>query len=252
MDKYLVETALIGQGLVSIPDQKLLAAWRYPKAKLAWLEAGEIKLGPLAEFLPLRPKAKQLIRIDAASLAASIKAQATGVLTASATMAIGAKLQIPLIVTCGMGGIGPHPNTTIGSDLIALKQWPVTLIASSPKDVFDLPATFAWLRNNGVAIIGANSDICDGFLTRGPAYKLDGTIAKLPLTPHLLILNELAKRPVNTENLLKAMREGERVQQQGGYYHPAVNQKLAKATNGESALAQLTGLLANIALAQQL
>ncbi len=252
MDKYLVETALIGQGLVSISDQELLATWSYPKAKLAWLEAGEIKLGTLAEFLPLRQKAKQLSRIDVASLATSIKSQATGVLTASAAMAIGAKLQIPLIVTCGMGGIGPRPNTTVGSDLIALKQWPVTLIAASPKDVFDLPATFAWLRNNGIAIIGANSDICDGFLTRGLAYKLDGTIAKLPLTPHLLILNGLAKRPVTTENLLNAMREGERVQQQGGYYHPAVNQKLAQATNGESALAQLTGLLANIALAQQL
>ena len=252
MKNYLIETALLSQGLRSISDDNLLTSWNYPDARLVWLEKGKVITGPLAAFLPVRQQANQLRRIDAASLADARNQKATGALTASATMAICQEMQIPLAVTCGMGGIGPRPAVTIGSDLIALQQWQVILIAAAPKDVFDLQTTLDWLRHHGVRIVGANNDICDGFLIKGPSYRLDGTITDLPHTPPLLILNGLAQRPVTTNELKNAMREGDAAVQQGGYYHPAVNQKLDEDTQGASSQEQLKGLLANIGLAERL
>lgn len=252
MHKYLIETALLGQGLASISDQDILSNWHSPQAQLVWIISGEIKIGTLEDFLPLRQKADQLSRIDASSLSQAITEKATGVLTASATMAVCSQEQILLAVTCGMGGIGPKPTNKIGSDLLALRQWPIALIAAAPKDVFDLPATLAWLHDNGIIVVGANSDICDGFLIHDTAYKLDGQINQLTNTSHLLILNGLAKRPVTNEILLNAMKAGEHAEQQGKYYHPTVNQKLDEDTCGLSSREQLKGLLANIALAEQL
>ena len=62
------------------------------------------------------------------------------------------RLGIPVTVTCGIGGIGNIPGETICSDLPALKNIPVNLVATSPKDMIDVGQTFLWLRERGVKI----------------------------------------------------------------------------------------------------
>ncbi len=49
---YIVETALLGQGLISIEDEKILSVW--PKdALLAWNSKRQIKIGTIEEFILL-------------------------------------------------------------------------------------------------------------------------------------------------------------------------------------------------------
>lgn len=253
MTQYLIETALLGHGLASISNKEIADRWPIAQAQLVWLSGGKIIIGQLDDFLPLRSRAEQLCRLDAAALPAAIEQKATGVLTASATMAVCQDKNIPLAVTCGMGGIGPLPTSQVGADLVALRQWPVILIASAPKDVFDLSATLQWLHEHNVTILGANQNICNGFLTYNKIYQLDGGLAQFPNhLCHLLILNGLAQRPVSANMLTDAMHAGELAQQQGAAYHPAVNKYLDTVTGGISSQEQLSGLIANISLAEQL
>lgn len=47
----------------------------------------------------------------------------------------------------------------------------------------------------------------------------------------------------------EAVREGKRAEQEGRYYHPAVNGKIDELTGGYSSRIQLEALLANVLLA---
>ncbi len=249
MTDFLMETALLTHGLPSISNQQILTLWPDCEAKLVWLENGEIIIGAIEEYLPLRERADSLKRIDAATLADAIKQKVTAAMTASAAMQVCADRGIPLAVTCGMGGIGPHPFRDIGADLYALAQLPVGLVASAPKDVFDLPATIIWLQQNGVKVIGVQADYCDGFLAAQPQVALDGTLDTAQLSLSLLILNGLEQKIVQQDQLEEAMAFGIQIQQRGGLYHPAVNNKLDELTEGKSSTMQLQGLIDNAKLA---
>ena len=144
--EHLVETALLTHGLRSITNADLAAQWRCPAARLAWVDRGRLQIGDLSAFLPFRTRAAEVCRIDCNQLEAALTHGVSGALTASGTMAACAKLGIGLAVTCGMGGIGPLRGEALCPDMPALCQIPVALIATSPKDMLDIPATLAWLR----------------------------------------------------------------------------------------------------------
>ena len=50
----LIETALLTHGLRSITNEELAQSWHCPDAILAWVDGGELKLGPIGEYLPFR------------------------------------------------------------------------------------------------------------------------------------------------------------------------------------------------------
>lgn len=252
MSDYLIETALLAHGLVSLSNNELADGWTLPDARLVWLEQGHVRIGALADFLPLRQNGG-LTRIRRAQLPAAREGGLTAALTASAAMAVCAELGIiPVAVTCGMGGVARRPTVTVSDDLPALAELPVILVASAPKDVFDLPATVDWLRSRGVSVRGWQGKYCDGFLSHGVRVALDSYAASPQ--PPLLILNPLAEeeRVVDAAQLAEAMRRGEDAAARGKEYHPAVNNALAELSNGVSTVAQLSGLLANAILAGRL
>jgi hypothetical protein len=252
MKQFLVETALLGHGLPSIRENALQNEPSLCKAPLVWLEKGKPVTGVLDDFLPLRRYANTLPRISRRGLDQARKDGLTGFLTASAAMQICAEENIRLAVTAGMGGIGPLPAATVGDDLMALAALPVCLIASAPKDVFDHPATFAWLRAAGVAVRGKVHPFSDGFLCRSRTIALDGT-GRTPAIPPLLLLNPLlqSERCISAAQLSTAMEEGTRAQKAGGEYHPAVNAALDRLSGTLSSRLQLSALCKNIALARK-
>ncbi len=252
MVEYLIETALITHGLSSISDQQIRELWYLPESKFVWLEEGKVITGTLQEYLPFRKKATRSLRFDAKHLPSAEKQKLTGALTASATMVICSRFGIPIAVTCGMGGIGPYPSSQVGADLLALSELPVILIASAPKDVFDLSATIGWLKEAGVKVVGSYDSYCDGFLSKKEPVQLDGKLAEVSLEPQLLILNRLPdhERVVRSEQLAEAMDYGRQAQQRGESYHPAVNNKLDELTTGMTSRIQLRALLANTSLAE--
>ncbi len=254
--KFLVETALLTHGLVSASNADIHSAFEGLYALFGWIDKGELIIGTIEEYLPFRERCDSLIRIDCNSLDKAQKEGLSGALTASGTMAVCKSMGIPLAVTCGMGGIGEIKGETLCPDLPALAQMEVTLISTSPKDMLDIKATFNWLRDNNVSILGNDTDMCTGYIFPfanehiKPLSHASYTIGK----GHTLILNPIPenKRVYDADILKKAISKGLEAEQKGEYYHPAVNKEIDRLTNGYSTKIQLMSLADNIRLAHKL
>lgn len=253
--KFLVESALLTHGLTSIGESELARFWDAPEAMIAYVDAGEICLSGLEAFLPFRVRHKTLIRIDCDELAGAVSNKQSGALTASGTMAVCASMGVPLTVTGGMGGIGKIATEAMCPDLPALCKLPVALLATAPKDMLDYAATFAYLRNNDVQVLGISGNVCDGFMfVSDNPEKLDGMYKGQPLQEKMLLLNGLARSHRLDDNALlqAAIEAGIAAEASGAYYHPAVNQKLDALSQGKTSMWQLESLLNNIHIADKI
>ena len=57
-----------------------------------------------------------------------------------------------------------RPLVKVGAGLIALKELPVALVATAPKDVFNQKATIEWLQTTGIAVLGCGRALFTMFL----------------------------------------------------------------------------------------
>lgn len=250
---YLVETCLLTFGLVSLQNETLLGGWDLPEATFCWLDKGEIIMGSLAEYLPFRASMPQG-KFSCDMLELAIVQKQSGAFTASATMEVCRRYGIPYAVSCGIGGIGEIKGEEVCMDLPALRDLPVTLIATSPKDMLDIPATIAWLQQAGVSILGEGQDFCDGFLFPGDRVPLSGTWQEGMNKPPLLILRSIAEglRLQDRSLLEQAVAQAKEVERRGGYYHPAANAALDRLSDGYTSQLQFQSLLANAHFAARL
>lgn len=252
--KFLIETALLTHGLKSIDDAELISNWIPNQGKLAWIDKGKIVIGSLEQYIPFRRRADQLIRIDGYSVDKCCDEGLSGTLTASGTMKVAAEMEISLAVTCGMGGIGDIKGEEFCCDLWALKNIPVTLIATSPKDMLNIEDTIKWLLDNDVRILGKNNDTCSGFVFDRKPIRISGIYNNEKINGKMLLLNEIfkSKRIKSKEILYRAIEAGKRAEHEGKYYHPAANEMIDVLSNGQSSKLQLNSLIANIVWADKL
>lgn len=256
----LIETALLTHGLRSIANEELAQSWHCPDAILAWVDGGELKLGPIGEYLPFRERSEELIRIDCDHLEEALQTGASGALTASGTMAVCRRLDIPMAITCGMGGIGDLRGEELCPDLPALMNIPVALISTSPKDMLDRPATLDWLRRHGVHTAG---EPCTGYLFCGEPVALElplsscnneAAVRRLTANGGLLLLNPIPeKERVQDQSILvDAIKAGKQAEAEGHYYHPAANGEIDRRTDGYSSRIQLESIQQNYLLAKSI
>lgn len=251
---FLVETALLTHGLTSISDGMLLESWGSTQKNIVWVDHGKICIGDMSEYLPFRKRAPQLLRIDCEMLENALAKKLSGALTASGTMAVCAKMDIRMAVTCGMGGIGNIEGEEICPDLPALEQLPVILIATSPKDMLLRKETFSWLKHHGVKIAGCRNMESTGYLFKSETVPLDGILSEFIIKPPMLIINEIpsSRRVQDLSILEEAVLSGLEALSRGEYYHPAVNEKIDRLTLGYSSKLQLDALIQNVQLAVSL
>lgn len=252
---FLAETALLTHGLTAISNEEILKRIPQEFPWLVWVDQGEIVVGDAAAFLPFRERAGELVRIDQNMLATACERKISGALTASGTMAVAAQRGVAIAVTAGMGGIANPEGGSICNDLTALASLPVTLIATSPKDMLNIRATMEWLNAHNVTVLGYNREICDGYVFRGEAVQLSGKYTGQVLTKKgLLILNCIAceKRINNREILTQALAKGVEAKEKGLFFHPAVNAALAEATGGKSGEIQFQSFIDNMYLANRI
>lgn len=247
--KCLIETALLTHGLRSVTNGEIRKIWTDKEENLAWVSEGRIIIGGIGQYLEFRKKAQELIRIDCEMLEDALKEGLSGALTASGTMEVCRRLKVPFAVTCGMGGIGNIKGEELCPDLPALAEIPVCLISAGPKDMLDRRQTISWLTSHGVTVLGAERDYCTGYIFTGEKIKLQG-IYKGGAKPPLLIINEIEedKRVQDRRILETAVKAGKKAEQEGMYYHPAVNGKIDELTGGYSSRIQLEALLNNARL----
>ena len=252
---FLVESALLTHGLASVTEETLLARWPAELQNIVWVSRGSVCTGGMAEFLAFRRSEAPALRIDCCTLEDSLREGRSGALTASGTMAVCLRCGIPLAVTCGMGGIGDIRGEELCPDLPALRDLPVALISTSPKDVVDIPATLRWLRENGVTVLGAGTDRCTGYLLRSTDVPLSGVLQDtLPQESHVLILQGIPEeqRIRELSMLPAAIAEGKEAEQSGAYFHPAANRAFDRMSGGLSSSIQLDSLIRNALLAKRL
>lgn len=254
---FVVETALLGQGLASVSSNQIKELWP-DDALVTWLQRGRIILGSIAEFLHYKDQTESWQRLDGLTLYEGMKEGADGFLTASATVEIARDLGCPIVVSAGIGGIGDIIEERLCYDLPALAKTEITLVATSPKDMLDIPGTIGWLHNNGVKTFGVDTEYCDGYVFVGQKTQLmqalsndeSGSIVR----GHNLILNPIPheKRLQNCDYLREAIKAGKLAEQNGTHYHPAANRLLDELSQGWSSIIQLNSLIANIAVARNI
>ena len=254
---YLVETALLGHGLYSIKDDKIVSMWP-ENAMLTWVEDGEIKIGEISEFIHSRNKSDEWARLDGISVEKNDFKEKNAFLTASGTMAVAKEIKCPIVVTAGIGGIGEIKSEQLSYDLPALSKMGVTLIATSPKDMLNLSETFKWLHDNNVNTYGFDTKVCNGYLFKLESYELGRKISGNNLGDIIggcnLILNPIpeGKRLQDLSLLDRCISCGKEAEDRGEYYHPAVNACFDKLSNGMSSTIQLESLVSNINVAKKI
>jgi pseudouridine-5'-phosphate glycosidase len=248
----LAETALLAHGLTTISNDKLRKQFPTNFSCLVWIDQGEIVTGNIESFLPFRDRGSELMRIDSGMLDQALQNKSSGALTASGTIAVAAKWGVPLIVTAGMGGIDRIEASRISNDLTALVTFPVSLIATAPKDMLNLPATLNWLKEQGIKVLGNGRDVCDGFVFFGETVRLSGKYSgTIPARGGVLVLNPITPelRFTDKKILDQAVARGEEARRKGHLFHPAVNKALDELTGGRSGEMQLQSFIDNIHLA---
>lgn len=257
--RALVETALLTHGLPSIDQDSMLAAWPERLNNLAWVEDGALRIGGMQDYLAFRARRDNTLRINKDILDDALEQGKSGALTASGTMEVCRRMGIGLAVSCGIGGIGNVQGEELCPDLPALADLPVALLATSVKDMLDIPGTFAWLREHGVRLLGYGTTRCTGYLFVSAHEELDGAImpgesADVQVCAPELILNPIpeARRITQLEYLAEGIAEGHQAEAEGRYFHPAANAAFDRLSNGQAARIQLDSLIANALLAEEL
>lgn len=254
---FIVETALLGQGLVSVKSDQIKNLWP-DYAPLTWLQKGRVVLGSIEEFLHYKDQTLSWQRLDGLTLYDGMKSGVDGFLTASATIAVARDWGCPVVVSAGLGGIGDIIEEQFCYDLPALAETEITLVATSPKDMLDIPGTLRWLHQNGVKTFGIGTEYCDGYVFTGQKTQLTQVLNHDELGSivhgHNLILNPIPheKRLQNYDYLRQAIAAGKLAEQNGEPYHPAANRRLDELSQGWSSLIQLESLIANIAVARNI
>lgn len=131
------------------------------------MEDGGLRVGGIEDFCRFRKKAQDFDRVNYQNYEYYASNGKSGALTASGTMKACEGLGIPLAVTCGMGGLMEGQRPEECHDLKALANSPVSLLAVSPKDMFDLGGTIKAMEEAGITILGYHSDVCDGYMFEG-------------------------------------------------------------------------------------
>jgi len=248
----LAETALLTHGLTTISNDRLRKQFPENFSWLVWVDQGEIVIGNIDSFLPFRNRGAELLRIDSDMVDQALQNKSSGALTASGTIAVAARWGVPLVVTAGMGGIDKIEASRMSNDLMALATFPVSLIATAPKDMLNLSATVNWLKDHGIKVLGNDRDVCDGFVFSGETVKLSGKYSgTIPVQGGVLVLNSIPsnRRFTDKKILDQAIVRGEAARRKGQLFHPAVNKTLDELTGGKSGEMQLQSFIDNIHLA---
>ncbi|WP_099203505.1 hypothetical protein [Miniphocaeibacter massiliensis] len=255
-NNYIVETALMTHGVADLLKMEILSLWGNNDSDFVWLDKGNLKVGKLYEFLKFKNNNSIEHRVNSENYEEAKKNKLTAALTASGTLCAGEELNVEYAVSCSISGVSPFENNIITPDLHKIVESDVTLIATSFKDTVNRKESIKWLRKSGVSIFGRESEFSTGFMFNLEPVQLHAIYQKNINIWHKpqLLLNEVShlSRFENLELLKEIIRAGIEARNNGEYFHPAVNNKLAELTDARSAIIQINSLLDNTKWAKEI
>jgi len=129
---------------------------------------GRIRVGLSEDELEALGRARDVMKLSRADLAACLASGRTGATTVAATMICAHLAGIAVFATGGIGGVhrGAEASFDISADLHELGRTPVTVVAAGAKAILDLPKTLEVLETLGVPVIAYGQDAFPAFWSR--------------------------------------------------------------------------------------
>lgn len=92
----------------------------------------------------------------------------------AATMVVADRIQVPVVLGGGMGGVHRGAETTmdISSDLDEAAQRNVIVVCSGAKSIMDLPLTMEYLETKAVSVVGYQTDELPAYMARTSGVKV--------------------------------------------------------------------------------
>lgn len=175
-----LETAVLTHGLPHPLGLETLRAMAAAVAAEGALPAvigmlgGQLTVGlDEAELAALAEAGAPRRKLGRRDLALAALAGADGGTTVSATLWAAAQAGIAVLATGGIGGVHRGAPQDVSTDLPALSQSSVLVVASGAKSLLDLPATLEVLETYGVPVLGYGTDSF-------PAFYV--AVTELPIT----------------------------------------------------------------------
>ncbi|XP_042232097.1 pseudouridine-5'-phosphate glycosidase-like [Homarus americanus] len=123
--------------------------------------------------------------------------------TVSGTMMVSQKINIPIFVTGGIGGVhrGAESTLDISADLTELGRTPVTVVSAGVKSILDVGRTLEYLETQGVcvSVLGPDSKFPD-FFTRDSGYDAPCHVESPALAA--LLMQKRAELDINSGMLI--------------------------------------------------
>ena len=170
---------------------------------------GRLHIGLSAAELEALAKARDVMKLSRADIAACLVTGRTGATTVAATMIAAHLAGIPVFATGGIGGVhrGAETSFDVSADLNELARTPVTVVAAGAKAILDLPKTLEVLETLGVPVIAFGQDEFPAFWSRssGLAAPLRMDHARDIAAAHLMRLRlgldggQLVANPIPAE-----------------------------------------------------
>ncbi len=180
-----LETAIVAHGL---PPPHNLEVGREVEAAVRAAGAvpattgmvqGVLRIGLTAAQLHHLATAGDVAKLSDRDLGPALVRGGDGATTVAATLALAAAAGIRVMATGGIGGVhrGAARSGDVSADLLALRRYPVLVVAAGVKSVLDVPATLERLETLGVPVIGYGPRRLAGFLVHDSGIDLDWSVA---------------------------------------------------------------------------
>lgn len=134
---------------------------------------GRLHVGLTEAELDTLSRARDVMKLSRADIAACLAAGRTGATTVAATMIAAHLAGIEVFATGGIGGVhrGAETSFDISADLQELSLTPVTVVAAGAKAILDLPKTLEVLETLGVPVIAVGQDDFPAFWSRSSGLR---------------------------------------------------------------------------------
>ncbi len=233
---------------------------------------GEIVVGLSRDEIYQLGTKEDVVKVSQRDLPIVLANKQWGATTVATTMFIAQKANIEVFVTGGIGGVHKNAQETfdVSADLIALKEFDVTVVCAGVKSILDIPLTLEVLETYGVSVVGYQSDKLAAFYSRSSGYKIDAQVDNISDLARIVLnkraLNQVGgivvSNPIPTEHEIAkdkmdeiiehAIIESEKLGIKGKAVTPFLLSWIKDKTDGESLKANIELIKNNAIVGSQL
>jgi len=231
---------------------------------------GEIKIGLTEKEIEHLAKAKNVMKIGTAEIAAAIALRRNAATTVSATMRLAKNAGIDVFATGGIGGVHRNVPWDVSQDIMELSKTRMIVVCAGFKSILDVERTIEFLETFQVTVVGYQTDYMPLFHTKESEYKVNiradspkeivaifNEKEKLGIEGAILVANPIPEqseipREELEEYIKKAVAEAKENGISGKSLTPFLLSRLTELSGGKTLTANIALLKNNASLAGEI